>query len=53
MGDVVREFADSMRRYGLKVGFYMSPADENQFLDGVYANWQPAHAADDPDPGAR
>ena len=40
-GDVVREFADSMRRYGLKVGFYMSPADENQFLDGVYANGSP------------
>jgi alpha-L-fucosidase len=37
-GDVVREFVDSMRRYGLKVGLYMSPADENQFLDGVYAN---------------
>ncbi len=37
-GDVVREFATSMRKYGLKVGFYMSPADENQFLDGVYAN---------------
>ena len=28
----------SMRRYGLKVGLYMSPADENQYLDGVYAN---------------
>ncbi|TDO49153.1 alpha-L-fucosidase [Kribbella sp. VKM Ac-2527] len=37
-GDVVRAFATSMRRYGLKVGFYMSPADENQYLDGVYAN---------------
>lgn len=37
-GDVVRSFVDSMRKYGLKVGLYMSPADENQFLDGVYAN---------------
>jgi len=37
-GDVVRSFVDSMRKYGLKVGFYMSPADENQHLDGVYAN---------------
>ncbi|MGW1212930.1 alpha-L-fucosidase [Streptomyces sp. NPDC002499] len=37
-GDVLRSFADSMRRYGLKVGVYISPADENQYLDGVYAN---------------
>lgn len=37
-GDVVKQFADSMRKYGLKVGVYMSPADENQYLDGVYAN---------------
>ena len=40
-GDVVRSFVDSMRKYGLKVGLYMSPADENQFLDGVYANGSP------------
>ncbi|MGW0531094.1 alpha-L-fucosidase [Streptomyces sp. NPDC003032] len=37
-GDVLRSFADSMRRYGIKVGVYISPADENQYLDGVYAN---------------
>lgn len=37
-GDVLRSFADSMRRYGLKVGVYISPADENQYLHGVYAN---------------
>jgi alpha-L-fucosidase len=37
-GDVVRAFVTSMRQYGLKVGFYLSPADENQYLDGVYAN---------------
>ncbi|GGN34668.1 alpha-L-fucosidase [Streptomyces fuscichromogenes] len=37
-GDVLRSFADSMRRYGLKVGVYLSPADENQYLHGVYAN---------------
>jgi alpha-L-fucosidase len=37
-GDVVRAFVTSMRKYGLKVGFYLSPADENQYLDGVYAN---------------
>jgi len=37
-GDVVRAFVTSMRKYGLKVGFYLSPADENQYLDGAYAN---------------
>ncbi|MFC9462610.1 alpha-L-fucosidase [Streptomyces sp. NPDC058430] len=37
-GDVLRSFADSMRKHGIKVGVYISPADENQYLDGVYAN---------------
>ncbi|TGA84534.1 alpha-L-fucosidase [Streptomyces sp. MZ04] len=37
-GDVLRSFADSLRRHGIKVGVYISPADENQYLDGVYAN---------------
>ncbi|MEV5878931.1 alpha-L-fucosidase [Streptomyces sp. NPDC052101] len=37
-GDVLRSFADSMRRHGLKAGVYISPADENQYLHGVYAN---------------
>jgi len=37
-GDVLRSFADSMRRHGLGVGVYISPADENQYLHGVYAN---------------
>ncbi|MEU6994028.1 alpha-L-fucosidase [Streptomyces sp. NPDC046465] len=37
-GDVLRSFTDSLRRYGIRVGVYMSPADENQYLDGVYAN---------------
>ncbi|MFF1380973.1 alpha-L-fucosidase [Streptomyces sp. NPDC058308] len=37
-GDVLRSFTDSLRRYGIKVGVYISPADENQYLDGVYAN---------------
>ncbi|QEU90060.1 alpha-L-fucosidase [Streptomyces kanamyceticus] len=37
-GDVLKSFADSLRRYGIKVGVYISPADENQYLDGVYAN---------------
>ncbi len=33
-GDVVRAFVTSMRKYGLKVGFYLSPADENQYQHG-------------------
>ena len=37
-GDVLGDFATSMRKYGLKVGVYISPADENQYADGVYAN---------------
>lgn len=37
-GDVLRSFTDSLRRHGLKVGVYLSPADENQYLHGVYAN---------------
>ena len=37
-GDVLRSFADSMRSHGVKVGVYISPADENQYLHGVYAN---------------
>ncbi|RVU28136.1 alpha-1,3/4-fucosidase [Streptomyces antnestii] len=36
--DVLRSFADSMRKYGIKVGVYISPADENQYAHGVYAN---------------
>ncbi|HVK24666.1 MAG TPA: alpha-L-fucosidase [Actinokineospora sp.] len=39
-GDVMRRFADSMRKYGLKVGIYVSPADENAYSDGtgIFAN---------------
>ncbi|BCJ36522.1 hypothetical protein Athai_40250 [Actinocatenispora thailandica] len=37
-GDVLRDFTDSMHRYGIRVGVYLSPADENQFHHGVYAN---------------
>ncbi|MFD1050532.1 alpha-L-fucosidase, partial [Kibdelosporangium lantanae] len=44
-GDVVRNFADSMHRAGLKVGIYLSPADlhENQ-PGGKFANGSPARA---------
>ncbi|MFJ1746655.1 alpha-L-fucosidase [Streptomyces sp. NPDC088116] len=37
-GDVLRSFTRSMRRHGIKAGVYISPADENQYLHGVYAN---------------
>ncbi|MCX5070973.1 alpha-L-fucosidase [Streptomyces sp. NBC_00513] len=39
-GDVMKRFADSMRKYGLKVGIYVSPADENAYSNGtgLYAN---------------
>lgn len=39
-GDVLRKLADSVHKYGLKLGFYLSPADlyqiENE--DGLYGN---------------
>ena len=37
-GDVLKSFTESARRYGLKVGVYLSPADQNQYENGVYAN---------------
>lgn len=38
-GDLVRQFVDSMHKYGLKVGFYLSPADLHEAQSGgVYAN---------------
>ncbi|GLZ28584.1 hypothetical protein Lesp02_07740 [Lentzea sp. NBRC 105346] len=33
-GDVVRSFVDSARRHGLKVGFYLSPADLHEAQPG-------------------
>lgn len=40
-GDLVREFVDSARKYDLKIGFYLSPADSNQELKGVFGNGSP------------
>ncbi|MFT3888260.1 MAG: alpha-L-fucosidase [Arachnia sp.] len=37
-GDVAAEFAAAARRYGLRVGFYVSPADSSAELKGIYAN---------------
>lgn len=41
-GDVLKAFTDSAREYGLKVGFYLSPADGHEFetraTTGRYGN---------------
>ncbi len=34
-GDIVRSLADSCARYGLKLGFYLSPADKNCVCYGM------------------
>ncbi|WP_068648807.1 alpha-L-fucosidase [Paenibacillus antarcticus] len=40
-GDVLREFVNSMRKYGIKIGVYLSPADHNQYTKGVFGNNSP------------
>ncbi|MDO4792448.1 MAG: cell wall-binding repeat-containing protein [Buchananella hordeovulneris] len=40
-GDVVREFFESARRYGLKVGIYLSPADSHAEKANIYGNGSP------------
>ncbi|MWV44770.1 oxidoreductase [Paenibacillus sp. HJL G12] len=37
-GDVLRKFVNSMRKYGIKVGVYLSPADHGAYTDGIFAN---------------
>ncbi len=48
-GDVLESFTDSMHKYGLKVGFYVSPADmrENQ-PGGKFANGSPSRPVNIP-----
>ncbi|MEU4770192.1 RICIN domain-containing protein [Actinosynnema sp. NPDC023794] len=41
-GDVVKNFTDSMHKYGMKVGIYISPADLHENLaGGRFANGSP------------
>lgn len=40
-GDVLREFVDSMRKYGIKVGVYLSPADHREYTKGTFGNGSP------------
>ncbi|MGQ7312954.1 alpha-L-fucosidase [Microbacterium arabinogalactanolyticum] len=40
-GDLVREFTDAARKYGMKVGLYMSPADSHEELTGRFGNGSP------------
>lgn len=42
-GDVVREFVDAAHAAGMKVGFYLSPADNHQWANGtgIYNNGSP------------
>ncbi|MED4207604.1 alpha-L-fucosidase [Neobacillus mesonae] len=37
-GDVLGEFVQSMRKYGIKVGVYLSPADHKAYTDGIFGN---------------
>ncbi|WP_203787745.1 alpha-L-fucosidase, partial [Longispora fulva] len=51
-GDIVREFADSARKYGLKIGFYLSPADLHEALaGGRYGNASASTAVTIPEVG--
>ena len=44
-GDVVREFADSCRKYGLKFGFYLSPWDRHETSYGAGAAYDEFYMA--------
>ena len=42
-GDVVRDFVNAAHEYGIKVGFYLSPADRHEALPGgSFANGSPS-----------
>lgn len=51
-GDVMRSFVDSARKYGLKVGFYLSPADLHEAQPGGrFGNNSPSIQTVIPEPG--
>src|SRR5690606_19757469 len=37
-GDIAKELSDAARKYGMKVGFYLSPADSHAEIEGIYGN---------------
>ncbi|WP_143570922.1 alpha-L-fucosidase [Tessaracoccus sp. ZS01] len=37
-GDIVKEFTEAAHKYGMGVGLYLSPADSNAEIKGIYAN---------------
>ncbi len=40
-GDIAQELSDAARRYGMKVGFYLSPADSHAEIEGIFGNGSP------------
>ncbi len=37
-GDIAKEVSDAARKYGMKVGFYLSPADSHAENTGIFGN---------------
>ncbi|WP_394833498.1 alpha-L-fucosidase [Pendulispora rubella] len=51
-GNVLRSFVDSAHKFGMRVGFYLSPADMHEALEGGrYGNGSTAVTTTIPEPG--